>query len=137
SPDPLARLQDAVRDRLTEAAQSFTDDAFRLLRPVDAGERARQITNALTSALPSVLKPAPPTPFNGPLSTGRGFGWQELPFAEVRAVKSALGGTVNDVVLAVLSGALGRYLRARGRPTDGLELRAMCPVSMRRPDEPG
>jgi len=136
-PDPLSRLQDAVRDRLTEAAQSFTDDAFRLLRPVDLGERARQITNALTSALPSVLKPAPPTPFNGPLSTGRGFAWQELPFAEVRAVKSALGGTVNDVVLAVLSGALGRYLRARGRPTDGVELRAMCPVSMRRPDERG
>ena len=44
---------------------------------------------------------------------------------------------MNDVVLAILSGALGRYLRARGLPTDGVELRAMCPVSMRRADERG
>ena len=44
---------------------------------------------------------------------------------------------MNDVVLAILSGALGRYLRARGLPTEGVELRAMCPVSMRRPDERG
>ena len=136
-PDPISLLQDAVRHRLTEAAQGWTDEAFRLLRPAEAGARARQLTSALTSALPSLLQPAPATPFNGSLSTARGFAWQALPFAEVRAVKAALGGTVNDVVLAVLAGALGRYLRAQGRPTEGVELRAMCPVSMRRPDERG
>jgi len=42
-----------------------------------------------------------------------------------------LGGTVNDVVLAVIAGALGEYLRRHNIPTQGLELRAMCPVSMR------
>ena len=136
-PDPISLLQEAVRHRLTEAAQSLTDEAFRLLRPTELDARARQMTSAVTSALPSLLQPAPATPFNAPLSTERGFAWQALPFAEVRAVKSALGGTVNDVVLAVLAGALGRYLRARGRATDGVELRAMCPVSMRRPDERG
>jgi diacylglycerol O-acyltransferase / wax synthase len=136
-PDPISLLQEAVRDRLTEAAQSLTDEAFRLLRPVDAADRARQLTGALTSSLPSLLRPAPPVPFNGPLSTERRFAWQELSFAEVRAIRQALGGTVNDVVLTVLAGALGRYLRARGHRTEGLELRAMCPVSMRRPDERG
>jgi len=136
-PDPISLLHDAVRERLTEAAQSLTDEAFRLLRPAELDARARQMTSAVTSALPSLLRPAPPTPFNAPLSTERGFAWQALSFAEVRAVKSALGGTVNDVVLAVLAGALGRYLRAHGRPTAGVELRAMCPVSMRRPDERG
>lgn len=136
-PDAIALLQDAVRDRLTEAAQSFTDEAFRLLRPNEVGERARQLTGSLTSAMPSVLRPAPATPFNGPLSPERHFAWQELPFGEVRAIRGALGGTVNDVVLTVLAGALGRYLRSRGQRTDGVELRAMCPVSMRRPDERG
>ena len=55
----------------------------------------------------------------------------------MRAVKSALGGTVNDVVLTVLAGAIGRYLRERGQDTARLELRAMCPVSMRQQDERG
>ena len=57
--------------------------------------------------------------------------------ADFRRVKAELGGTVNDVVLAVIAGGLGRYLRALGLPTEGLELRAMCPVSMRRPDQRG
>jgi WS/DGAT/MGAT family acyltransferase len=136
-PDPITLLQDAVRDRLTEAAQSFTDSAFGLLRPTEMSARARQLTGAVSTALPSLLKPAPRTPFNAPLSTERRFAWHGLPFADIRAIRSALGGTVNDVVLAILSGALGRYLRARGLPTEGVELRAMCPVSMRRPDERG
>ena len=136
-PDPITLLQDAVRDRLTEAARSFTDSAFGLLRPTEMSARARQLTGAVSTALPSLLKPAPSTPFNAPLSTERRFAWHGLPFADIRAIRSALGGTVNDVVLAILSGALGRYLRARGLPTEGVELRAMCPVSMRRPDERG
>jgi len=74
---------------------------------------------------------------NAPLSGERRFAWQRFPFAEIRAIRSALGGTVNDVVLTILSGALGRYLRAHGHRTGGVELRAMCPVSMRRPDERG
>jgi WS/DGAT/MGAT family acyltransferase len=136
-PDPISLLQDAVRDRLTEAAQSFTDSAFGLLRPTDMGERARQLSGAVNTALPSLLQPAPSTPFNAPLSRERRFAWHAMPFADIRAIRSALGGTVNDVVLAILSGALGRYLRAHGQKTDGVELRAMCPVSMRRADERG
>ena len=67
----------------------------------------------------------------------RGFAWAQFAFSTMRAVKSALGGTVNDVVLTMLAGGLGRYLRARGQNTAGLELRAMCPVSMRQAGERG
>ena len=52
-------------------------------------------------------------------------------------VKNAYGGTVNDVVLSVVTGALGHYLRARGHDTEGLELRAMVPVSVRAEEEHG
>ena len=48
-----------------------------------------------------------------------------------------LGGTVNDVVLTVVAGALGRWLYGRGVRTEGLELRALVPVSIRSEDERG
>jgi WS/DGAT/MGAT family acyltransferase len=126
-----------VRDRLTEVARLATDEAFRLLRPTDVEARVRQLASALTSTAPNVLRPAPRVPFNGPIGAERRFGWAEFSFGDFRHVKSVLGGTVNDVVLAVIAGGLGRYLRALGLPTDGVELRAMCPVSMRRPDQRG
>jgi diacylglycerol O-acyltransferase / wax synthase len=135
-PDPLTLLQDAVRDQLTEAAEGWAEDAFRRFRPEEATERERKIANAISSVM-ALRQPAPPTPFNGPLSGERQFAWVDVPLAEVRAVKSVLGGTVNDLVLAVVSGALGRYLRHHGYRTDGVELRAVCPVSVRRPDQRG
>jgi WS/DGAT/MGAT family acyltransferase len=54
---------------------------------------------------------------------------------DFRYVKSMLGGTVNDVVLTVVSGALARWLRSRGVRTEGLELRALVPVSIRPKDQ--
>jgi WS/DGAT/MGAT family acyltransferase len=50
---------------------------------------------------------------------------------EFKRVKNALGGTVNDVVLTIVSGALRNFLQSRGVRTEGLELRALVPVSIR------
>ena len=136
-PDPLTQLQDAVRDQLTEAAQRWTDETFRQFRPAEAAVRAQQLTNAMASALPQLLQPAPRTPFNGPVSRERAVAWTQFPFAEIRGVRTVLGGTINDVVLAVVAGAIGKYMRAHGYPTEGVELRAMCPVSMRRAEGRG
>jgi diacylglycerol O-acyltransferase / wax synthase len=55
----------------------------------------------------------------------------------MKYVKNELGGTVNDVILAAVAGALGRYMRARGHPTAGVELRAMVPVSIRTEEQRG
>jgi WS/DGAT/MGAT family acyltransferase len=55
----------------------------------------------------------------------------------MKHVKNQLGGTVNDVILTAVAGALGRYMRSRGHPTVGLELRAMVPVSVRTSEEQG
>jgi WS/DGAT/MGAT family acyltransferase len=87
--------------------------------------------------MPFLMQPAPRTPFNAPLSGERQFAWAQFSFAEVRAVRATLGGTVNDLVLAVLAGGLGRYLERHDYATNGIELRAMCPVSMRKPEEHG
>ena len=63
--------------------------------------------------------------------------WARSHLSDFKAIKDALGGTVNDVVLAVVAGALGRWLRSRGLRTEGIELRALVPVSIRAMDERG
>jgi WS/DGAT/MGAT family acyltransferase len=60
-----------------------------------------------------------------------------MPLTDLKSVKNELGGTVNDVFLAVVSGALARTLQRRGVRTEGLELRGIVPVSVRSPDQQG
>ncbi len=83
------------------------------------------------------LQSAPPSPLNVRIGPHRRFTWVSGDLAQYKAVKNALGGTVNDVVLASVAGALGRYLRLRGEDTDDLVLRAMVPVSIRADVERG
>src|SRR4051812_15313788 len=80
---------------------------------------------------------APQSPFNFDVGTHRRFAWVRASLADMKQVKNELGGTVNDVILAAVAGALGRYMRARGHATVGLELRAMVPVSIRADDQHG
>ena len=77
------------------------------------------------------LNPAPSSPYNKPIGPHRRFTWVRTDLKDVKAIKDELGGTVNDVVLSVVAGGLGRHLRRRGVNTDGLELKAMVPVSVR------
>ena len=136
-PDSLSLLQEAMQHRFGELNQSWTEAAFDAMRPSLMTDRMREVMAAGAATLPVTSAPAPRTPFNRPVSKERGFAWAQFSFPTMRAVKSALGGTVNDVVLTVLAGGIGRYLRARGQDTKSLELRAMCPVSMREQDERG
>ena len=80
---------------------------------------------------------APDTPFNVEIGPHRRFSWVEASLADLKGVKDELGGTVNDVILAAVAGALGRYMRARGHATAGVEVRAMVPVSIRTADQHG
>jgi diacylglycerol O-acyltransferase / wax synthase len=72
-----------------------------------------------------------------PIGPHRRYVVVRSPLRDFKAVKDAFGGTVNDVVLAVVSGALRDWLRARGVRTEGLELRALVPVSIRGAHEHG
>jgi hypothetical protein len=83
------------------------------------------------------LNPAPPTPYNKAIGPHRRYTWVRANLADLKAIKNELGGTVNDVVLATVAGALGKHLRRRGQSTDGLELKAMVPVSVRADVERG
>src|SRR6202007_766192 len=81
--------------------------------------------------------PAPSSPFNVPIGPHRRFTWVRSDLNQFKAVKNALGGTVNDVVLTVVAGALGRYMRLHGHTTEDVELRALVPVSVRADVERG
>jgi WS/DGAT/MGAT family acyltransferase len=81
--------------------------------------------------------PAPQLPLNVPIGPHRRYSWVRADLDDFKRIKTELGGTVNDVVLCTVAGAMRRWLRARGTRTEGLELRALVPVSIRGEDERG
>jgi len=77
------------------------------------------------------LRFAPRGPYNRKVGPHRRFSWQSEALEDFKAIKDALDGSLNDVVLAVVAGALGSHLRARGEETAGLELQVFVPVALR------
>jgi diacylglycerol O-acyltransferase len=108
-----------------------------LSRPQEALAQARDAAEGLGEILWAGLNPAPPTPLNVEIGPHRRFVGVRCELADFKAVKNAFGGTVNDVVLTVVSGALREWLQARGVRTEGLEMRALVPVSIRGEHEQG
>ncbi|HEX4186942.1 MAG TPA: wax ester/triacylglycerol synthase family O-acyltransferase [Solirubrobacteraceae bacterium] len=131
-------LGEALIERATIPAE-MVRGARRLLR---APRRAvGQVKDGLVSigatTLAGINAPAPPTPFNVDIGPHRRYTFLDADLAEFKAIKDSLGGTLNDVVLASVTLALGRYLRDRGTDTDDLVLKAMVPVSVRSKSEHG
>jgi WS/DGAT/MGAT family acyltransferase len=108
-----------------------------LLAPRDLAERVREGAAALGETLVAGFRPASDTPINQPLGPHRRLDWRDLELSRVRTVKDRLGGTVNDVVLATVAGALRRFLELRRMDVDSLRIRANVPVSLRTRDERG
>ncbi|WP_218138278.1 WS/DGAT/MGAT family O-acyltransferase [Thermoleophilum album] len=108
-----------------------------LQRPSESVRRLRDALEGVGEVAWATLNPAPDTPLNVRIGPHRRIVWVEATLDDFRLVKRQFGGTVNDVVLAAVSGALGRWLRRRGVATEGLELRALVPVSVRGEDEHG
>ena len=98
---------------------------------------AKDIASVGATTLTAVKDPAPASPFNVDIGPHRRGAFLDADLGELKAIKDALGGTLNDVVLTAVSLALGRYLRRRGECTDGLKLKAMVPVSVRADSERG
>jgi len=105
--------------------------------PERALARAREAAEGVGEIVWAGLNPAPETPLNVPIGPYRRFVGIASQLDDMKVVKNAFGGTVNDVVLAVVAGALRSFLISRGRRTEGVELRALVPVSVRAEDQRG
>jgi diacylglycerol O-acyltransferase / wax synthase len=122
-----AGLYGAARGGLTLAEGALGAVAH----PERALAHAREAAEGLGEILWAALNPAPETPLNVPIGPHRRFVAVSSRLDDLKTVKNAFGGTVNDVVLAVVAGALRSFLIARGRSTSGVEMRALVPVSVR------
>src|SRR4051794_10403521 len=104
-------------------------------RPRRTLSTVRDSAEALGEVLWAGLNPAPDVPLNVPIGPHRRLEDVRASLEDFKTVKRAFGGTVNDVVLAVVAGALRRWLRARGVRTEGMELVALVPMSIRSEEE--
>ena len=122
---------DAIRDHVRYDALQFPNFLRTVLARLKSARKYREtLETPVYDPIEDVL---PPSPFNGALSPRRGFATLSVPLAEVRTLKTQLGGTINDVVLALVAGALRNYLRDTDKPNEE-PLVAIIPVSA---DEPG
>jgi len=106
-----------------------------LRHPFETVRDVRNTLEAVGEAVSAGMRPASATPLNCEIGPHRRFDWLRMSLDEVREIKNNLGGTVNDVVLALAAGALRRFLRQRGENVEDLEFRAMIPVNIRRKDD--
>ena len=100
----------------------------------------RTLTEAargLAQTFAPAFSPVSRTPLNVEVGPHRRFDWTAMRVADLKAVKNVLGGTLNDVVLATVSGALRSFFTLRGVDPEGLTVRALVPVSVRSQDERG
>ena len=140
-PRPMPSRAQLLGEALLERA-TIPTEVVRSVRAVFRGPRrileaAREAAVGVGAMAWAGLNPAPPSPYNKPIGPHRRFAWVRASLRDIKAIKDSLGGTVNDVVLATVAGALGRHLRRRGHNTDGLELKVMVPVSVRQDLERG
>lgn len=124
----LAAAGEAVRQpaELVGTVRLAAADAVSTVR------RLGEAVGGVFSALRSAIQPAPDSPLNVPISRQRRFAVARTRLEAYKRVRTAHGGTVNDVVLAVVSGALRNWLLSRGEAVTGsTTIRAMAPVSVR------
>ena len=131
-PGPAKLLADALVERSTAPAEMIRGARAVLRRPRRALARVKDtVVGVGATTLAGINAPAPPSPLNVDITSHRRYTWVDGDLAQFKAIKNALGGTLNDVVLAAVSLALGHHMRAQGHDTEGLVLKAMVPVSVR------
>ena len=124
-------------ERLAFAAVSRVSRPLNILKVVPATARSVfNVVNRRRGGSGGMATPftAPRTNFNAPVTPHRRVAFSTTSLEEVKQIKKAFGTTVNDVVLAICSGALRRYLAGRNELPDK-SLIATCPVSVRGEEE--
>jgi diacylglycerol O-acyltransferase / wax synthase len=131
APSGLGMAARGVRGVLSLPFGAAARVAGAATHPRESLHETREALEGVGEVVWAGMNPAPDTPLNVEIGPHRRLAWVRHELADFKRVKNAFGGTVNDVVLAVVAGALQKWLRSRGVRTEGLELRALVPVSIR------
>jgi diacylglycerol O-acyltransferase len=138
APGAVFRAARSSTKRRRQTAQKLVQEGFDLIaepsRLRDLGTTGKDAAADLARFL--LLTPDPETVLRGALGEKKRAAWSlGIPLKEVKTVRRHLGGTLNDVLLTVVTGALRRYLQRHGEPVDALTMRAVVPVNVRPPDK--
>ena len=138
-PEPSELLVEGLASLWSDSVERILGAQLAVMRFTQGllGDDVTRSLGTLLSLAPELLRPAERLPFNGPCSGVRGHCWTTFSFAEARKIRAALGGTINDVALTSVAGAISRYVTAHREPLKGRFVRIMVPVSLRTEDPRG
>jgi WS/DGAT/MGAT family acyltransferase len=134
-PGDLRLLADAWADGVSEPLRWLATLPGLLRAPLRQPRRALDLAADLAGEW--LLPRATPGSINGPVGPHRRWAWVRGSLADVKEIRRALGGTVNDVVLAAVTRGWRELLVSRGEPVDGRVVRTLVPVSVRAESERG
>jgi diacylglycerol O-acyltransferase len=131
SPSSMGLLINSLRERVTRPARVLSAARAVAGQPLRLANALRDTASGLASMAEHMGSPK--SPINGKTGPARSFAYSRFPLEEFRLIKQAFGGTINDIVLAVVAGGLRHFLVARGVDPDDERsaLQALCPVSIR------
>ena len=136
SPGKEPSLTEALASAIQASLENMVAAEAELLEVAEGlfSERTQEGLKGLVTLLPEIASPVERLPFNRPCGSARKFCWAEFDFADVKAIRAAVGGTVNDVILTVVTRAVAKYVKLHGEPVDKRFVRVVCPVSVRKDD---
>jgi diacylglycerol O-acyltransferase / wax synthase len=138
TPRPLPSAGTLLRDELVERLKMPAAVLSRLSHtPATVVADMRNGLSAISQSIMSSAHVASATPFNQPIGPHRQFDWWSMDVSALQAVRHRLGGSFNDVVLAIVAGAVRRFLLGRKLSVSGLTFRVFVPVSTRTPEQRG
>jgi WS/DGAT/MGAT family acyltransferase len=137
APSPGTLLRDELKRRAGLPLAAARAIAAALAEPRATWEEARELLAGVRESVATQFGSTVATPFNREIGPHRRLDWASVPLPVVKEIGKRLGGTVNDVVLAVFSGAVGRFLEDEGVPLAGGHFKALVPVNMRDPAKDG
>jgi WS/DGAT/MGAT family acyltransferase len=131
-PSALELVAEAAVETLRKPTELIATARTGVLAPAAVGERIAGAAVGLLAAARTAARPAPVSPLNARIGEQRRYAMASTDLDDYKRVRKAHGGTVNDVVLATVAGALREWLQSRGEPvTARSTVRALVPVSVR------
>lgn len=135
-PSPLALVSDAVFERMTSPREILRTAREAIEAPRRAARKLGEFADGVATYR-SFANQALESSLNGPIGPHRSWRWASADFADLKKIRGAHGGTINDVVLAVITRGFRSLLLSRNEPVKDLVVRTLVPVSVRGDDEHG